>query len=193
MLAVGVLTDHLPPVVLTIRTYALYEKSKRILALILTVALTLFAIACVRCYLYSIISLTNMFYLPMQWGVASQASTTTAFLPVRGCLWETAQGSAARIAIAWEALFALDTLIFGLTVWRTWAVRRRRGHRRTGSGRRAGVGRGRTDILGIVMRDGALYFGVMALVNLANLLTFYLLDVRCLLSFMLTKVLMPTI
>jgi hypothetical protein len=35
-------------VVLTIRTYALYEKSKRILALILTIALSLFGIACVR-------------------------------------------------------------------------------------------------------------------------------------------------
>jgi hypothetical protein len=34
------------------------------------------------------------------------------------------------------------------------------------------------DIVRVVMRDGAMYFGLMALANLANLLTFYLLDVR---------------
>jgi hypothetical protein len=106
----------------------------------------------------------------MQWGVASQSSDDFEFLPMRGCHWAMSQSSAGRLAIAWEALFALDSLIFGLTIWRTWVVRGRRMRHHTGSGSR--------DVLGVVMRDGAMYFGTMALVNLANLLTFYLLDVR---------------
>ncbi|KAJ6582481.1 hypothetical protein DFH09DRAFT_1145465 [Mycena vulgaris] len=79
-----------------------------------------------------------------------------------GCHVEVSQSTARRLAIPWEGLFAFDATIFGLTVFNAHATTRRMGplanmplHR-------------------VIVRDGALYFGIMALANLSNIGTFYL-------------------
>ncbi|KAF9555896.1 hypothetical protein CPC08DRAFT_695015 [Agrocybe pediades] len=127
-------------VLLTMRIYALYECSKRILA---------FTVACG-------LGLT---------GVAS----STLFSEKRaltiaggGCHIGLAAESSLRMAAAWEALFVYDSVIFTLTIYKTWQARRER----------ALLG-DNLPILYLILRDGAIYFAVMALCNLANISTFY--------------------
>ncbi|THU88778.1 hypothetical protein K435DRAFT_969351 [Dendrothele bispora CBS 962.96] len=66
---------------------------------------------------------------------------------------------AAQEAASWEALFLYDTLLFVMLVLKGYEVWR--------------SSRLRVPILNIVLRDGASYFAVMALANLANIFTFY--------------------
>ncbi|KAI0064854.1 hypothetical protein BV25DRAFT_1914014 [Artomyces pyxidatus] len=69
------------------------------------------------------------------------------------------------LAVAWEAQAVFDLLVVGLTIRKTLQTRERMGRRLsfTGGG-----------LVDLVYRDGAIYFVVMALANLANILTFYL-------------------
>ncbi|KAF8874544.1 hypothetical protein BD779DRAFT_1678687 [Infundibulicybe gibba] len=69
--------------------------------------------------------------------------------------------SSARLAAAWVALFVYDSIIFVLTLLKTWQA-----------GRKIKI-HTRLPIVAILLRDGAIYFAVMALANLANILTFY--------------------
>ncbi|KAG7086843.1 hypothetical protein E1B28_002764 [Marasmius oreades] len=74
---------------------------------------------------------------------------------------------AIRLAAAWEALFVYDTILFVLTLHKTWRERpRRRGIVMT-------EGRVYLPLLSLILRDGAIYYAVMALANLVNILTFY--------------------
>ncbi|THU80629.1 hypothetical protein K435DRAFT_939358 [Dendrothele bispora CBS 962.96] len=66
--------------------------------------------------------------------------------------------SAAQEAASWEALFVYDVLLFIMLVRRGYKVYR---------------SSQRIPILDIILRDGASYFVVMALANLANIFTFY--------------------
>ena len=69
--------------------------------------------------------------------------------------------------MAWIAQAVFDMIIFGLTVYRTLQTRRFRDGRGlllSGSG-----------LVDLVWRDGAMYFVVMAMSNVANIVTFYLL------------------
>ncbi|KAI0702017.1 hypothetical protein C8T65DRAFT_655718 [Cerioporus squamosus] len=79
-----------------------------------------------------------------------------------GCHLAADRMTAIRLAVAWESLFLFDLTIFCLTLFKTWKTRRRNP-----------VTIARNDIISLVMRDGALYFAVMASANLANTLTFY--------------------
>ncbi|THU88782.1 hypothetical protein K435DRAFT_304556 [Dendrothele bispora CBS 962.96] len=65
---------------------------------------------------------------------------------------------AAQEAAAWEALFVYDTLIFAMVLVKGYQSRR---------------SEERIPLLDLILRDGAVYFAVMALANLANILTFY--------------------
>ncbi|KAI0659312.1 hypothetical protein C8Q70DRAFT_1054155 [Cubamyces menziesii] len=82
-----------------------------------------------------------------------------------GCHLEAEHMTAVRLAVSWESLFAFDCMVFGLTVYKTFRERYR--HR---------VSSGRHDIISLILRDGAMYFAVMASVNFANTLTFYFLE-----------------
>ncbi|KAK7046512.1 hypothetical protein R3P38DRAFT_3175791 [Favolaschia claudopus] len=78
---------------------------------------------------------------------------------VGGCHYDLSQGTSLRLAGSWEGLFVFDTFIFMLTVYnafRTW--------------RRVAP---TLNLYTLVVRDGAAYFGIMALANLANIATFY--------------------
>ncbi|KAJ7091090.1 hypothetical protein C8R44DRAFT_891774 [Mycena epipterygia] len=63
----------------------------------------------------------------------------------------------AGMASAWEAQFLCDVVVFGFTLFRSY----RQPDKIAGS------------ILDHMVRDGALYFAVLALVNLANILMYY--------------------
>ncbi|KAF9458374.1 hypothetical protein BDZ94DRAFT_106401 [Collybia nuda] len=63
---------------------------------------------------------------------------------------------------AWWTLFAYDTLLFVLTVSKTWTTR---------NSYAPGV-----SISQVLLRDGSIYFGVIALSNLANITTYYVCE-----------------
>ncbi|KAF9066764.1 hypothetical protein BDP27DRAFT_1330015 [Rhodocollybia butyracea] len=95
------------------------------------------------------------------WFLINQKSTVS---PVGsgtmvGCHLGTSHSTAIRIASAWEALFLYDTTLFLLTLIKTYRSRRQ--------------GVLKIDLLSLILRDGSIYFALMALANLSNILTFY--------------------
>ncbi|KAF8874536.1 hypothetical protein BD779DRAFT_1678681 [Infundibulicybe gibba] len=125
---------------MTLRVYALYRCSSRLLGGMVTVAIVLFILACGTLF--------------SQGGTAAQ--------PVFGCHVGLSYDSSARIVTAWESLFAYDSMIFTLTLIKTWQARRSMKLRTR-----------ELSIITLLLRDGAVYFAVMTLSNLANILTFY--------------------
>ncbi|KAK7678700.1 hypothetical protein QCA50_018282 [Cerrena zonata] len=123
-----------------LRTYALYGRSRRVAILILSISGGLFIVSC--------------------WSLVGQRSDYSIN---GGCHQALSKGTAIRIAVAWEALFAYDSLIFSLTVYKTYQERTRNN---------VAVF---NNLVELIWRDGAIYFAVMACVNAANTLTFYLL------------------
>ncbi|KAF8874546.1 hypothetical protein BD779DRAFT_1804908 [Infundibulicybe gibba] len=78
-----------------------------------------------------------------------------------GCHIGISHDTSTRLAAAWVALFAYDSIVFVLTLVKTWQA-----------GRKIQI-RPRLPIVALLLRDGSIYFAVMALANLANILTFY--------------------
>ncbi|KAF5352989.1 hypothetical protein D9758_007966 [Tetrapyrgos nigripes] len=66
-------------------------------------------------------------------------------------------------AAAWEALFVYDSLLFAMIIIKGYKNKR---------------SMERMPLLHMILRDGAIYFAVMALANLANIFTFYFAGVR---------------
>jgi len=92
------------------------------------------------------------------WSTVSETAATTN-VPT-GCDVPVSKESAIRMAAAWESQFVCDVIIFGFTVWRSY----RQPSKFPGS------------ILSFMARDGALYFAVIALANLVNILMYYFGD-----------------
>jgi len=108
------------------------------------------------------------------WSLVGQQSTFPTI--TAGCHMALSDKTGIHIAVAWEALFVYDSLVLVLTLLKTYNARHRHNFTSTG----------RTNIVSLVLRDGAIYYAVMATANLANLLTFYLADALlkgCLSSF----------
>ncbi|KAJ7824974.1 hypothetical protein B0H14DRAFT_2821875 [Mycena olivaceomarginata] len=83
--------------------------------------------------------------------------------PVPGCHNVTPHSQATRVALAWEAQLLCDILILGLTVRRAYTYNRE-------------LGLMAPSLLRTMFRDGAVYFGMICLVNLANIVMLYLGD-----------------
>ncbi|KAJ7177068.1 hypothetical protein C8R46DRAFT_1346949 [Mycena filopes] len=115
-------------IVLGLRMYALYNRSRRILWLVGVVSVLLMG--------FSV------------WTTQGQ----------QGSLM-TAPSTAHRFALSWAVLYAFDTLIFGLTLYHGIAMRRKLGSHSPMA------------LHQIILRDGILYFGVLVISNLANVLT----------------------
>ncbi|TFK39561.1 hypothetical protein BDQ12DRAFT_743907 [Crucibulum laeve] len=128
-------------VLLTLRIYALYGRSYRILRYMVGIAVILIIISC--------------------WSLFGRKSPPSE--QGTNCHVGLSKELANNIAVAWEALLIYDSIIFGLTVFKTWQTRREY----TISGIRI-------PLASLILRDGAIYFAVMALANLANIVTFYL-------------------
>ncbi|TFK47504.1 hypothetical protein OE88DRAFT_1665666 [Heliocybe sulcata] len=133
-------------VILTTRTYALWNRSKRVLTIMLGSAAILVAVAC----------------WAMLGGMTSSASNET------GCHISVSRSAGIYEATAWEAGFIYDVLIFVLTVLRTY----RTPNVRLGKSNAGGS----VNLIYLLLRDGAVYFAIMAFANLSNMLTYYLAD-----------------
>lgn len=127
---------------LSLRIYALYQRSRVMAAIMLCSAGTLAGVACFVMF--------------------GQKSAPAPMRSSTGCNVGISKITAIRLAGAWEALVTYDSLIVGLTLWRT--VKERRDRRITGVN---------VTLVDILLRDGAMYYAVMALCNLANIMTFY--------------------
>ncbi|CAL1708992.1 unnamed protein product [Somion occarium] len=90
------------------------------------------------------------------WGVLAKHDSAPAAPSIVGCNSSLSELQGGRLAIAWGGLLIFDTLIFSLTLYKAFAVER--GGRRT--------------LFDILFRDGAVYFGCMAIANLSNIITF---------------------
>ncbi|KAK6980515.1 hypothetical protein R3P38DRAFT_471439 [Favolaschia claudopus] len=81
-----------------------------------------------------------------------------------GCHTAIPKDTALRLAGVWEAQFVLDLVVFGLTLYR--------GHLD-----RAVISMVPGSLMERLMRDGAMYFGVIVLASLADILTLYFGDI----------------
>jgi len=124
-------------VLLLVRTYALYEQSRRVLALLVCCAVAGTTVACWSLVHGQAIDVATEYFFPL------------------GCLSPMSQTLALRYAAAWGGLLAFDTLVFGLTIYKTLVQHRR------------AVG---SSLFTLILRDGAIYFGVMVTLNTANIL-----------------------
>ncbi|KAJ3559388.1 hypothetical protein NM688_g385 [Phlebia brevispora] len=102
----------------------------------------------------------NRYFAFFGWSVIGPKADVSL---VEGCHISLNRIKAIRTAVSWEALFAYDVLIVSLT-W--FKAHRERSRRR---------GLDKNDLFGLIVRDGAIYFAIMAGANLLNTLTFYIL------------------
>ncbi|KAJ7443916.1 hypothetical protein B0H11DRAFT_2291395 [Mycena galericulata] len=134
-------------VILSLRVYAMYGLNKRILYILGVGVVVGFGIT--------------------GWAISTQSNARDLEdYSVAGCFLPLSSKSGTRkstrhLAAVWEALFAYDLLIFGIILSRSaqlWLRSR---------------GATSTPIISLMLRDGALYFVVMELANLTNIITFY--------------------
>ncbi|KAF8876008.1 hypothetical protein BD779DRAFT_178612 [Infundibulicybe gibba] len=136
-----IVANHiLVSVLMTMRVYALYGRSSWILGSMAIVGAAAGGVTC--------------------WVLSAGQNTTTS-QQIFGCNTGLSYNTSRRLVIIWKASFAYDSIIFALTLMRTWRA-----------GRNIEV-RAQLPITTLLLRDGAIYFAVMALSNLANILTFY--------------------
>ncbi|KAG1790866.1 hypothetical protein EV424DRAFT_909236 [Suillus variegatus] len=129
--------------ILTIRIYALYGCSKRVLIWMIIIGFILVIVACA--------------------GTFGHFSSNATIYPGVGCYETYTAAIAARVGLAWVALFVFELLIFILTVYR---ICKTRGLLRLSLFTRSNA-------INIVFHDGAMYFGAMTLINIPNILTYY--------------------
>ncbi|KAF8188805.1 hypothetical protein K438DRAFT_1451807, partial [Mycena galopus ATCC 62051] len=129
---------HFLSVMLILRTYALYERSKRVLALMMTVTVGVVVIG-----FWSVLS-----------GKSVEKSTNLSLY--FGCNYPTSRAQGLSLAAAWAGVAVFDCMIFFLTLYQGFTRRRPNG----------------SPLLAVLLRDGAVYFGVMVLSNLSNIATF---------------------
>ncbi|KAF8198873.1 hypothetical protein K438DRAFT_2016246 [Mycena galopus ATCC 62051] len=135
-----VVTQLTSGVVMIIRVYALFGRSRRVLWFLIMTA------ACVVG-----VSL---------WSFTSQHASRT--LLEGGCHYGLTAATSSRLAGSWEALFAFDSIIFALTIYYAYSAYQSKVRQ--------------TTLHVVLVRDGAMYFRVMALGNLTNISTYYLVD-----------------
>ncbi|KAG2132372.1 hypothetical protein DEU56DRAFT_812395 [Suillus clintonianus] len=129
--------------ILTLRTYALYGRSKRLLAFLGIIGLAFAGGAAAETF-------------------GSYPSTVTN---VPGGCYETFTADTnIRLGLAWVVLSVYESLIFVLTVSRIFGIR---------GFLRLSLTMSRRNIIVVIFQDGALYFGAMTLFNIPNILTYF--------------------
>nr|GAT51855.1 predicted protein [Mycena chlorophos] len=112
-----------------------------------------------RLWMYFAAAALGLLALAM-WGISGRESYP---LPnVNGCHLGNSFDAGVHLAVPWEALFLYDCMIAVALFWKSFTSSK------TVAGRRD------TTLLGLLIRDGAIYFLAMATANLGNILTFYL-------------------
>jgi len=130
-------------VILIIRTYALYNRSKRLIVWVTFILIVLAG------------------------GVSAasfgQYAGNLTISPGVGCFTTYTAEISARLGLAWVAILAFEALIFVLTVYQTCKSR--------GLSRLRLVTR--RNILDVMFHDGVMYFGAMTLCNIPNIVMYY--------------------
>ncbi|TBU31207.1 hypothetical protein BD311DRAFT_752855 [Dichomitus squalens] len=132
---------------LTLRTYALYNRSKKVLASLLLLLSVAVAIT-----LWTIIGNRH----------AHRPQPTDALATSNGCDLTLSQQEGYSLALAWSTILVFDAVVFVLTVFQTV---------RTGWHWRGGY-------LRIMFRDGAVYFGILFVCYLSNILAYAFAEAR---------------
>lgn len=127
---------------LTLRIYALYGRSRRLLSCMMIIGLALTGGASA--------------------GTFGDNSNTAIYISGSDCHNTLTAEKAIRYGVAWIAVFIYELLIFVLTVFRAYKTR--------GS---MLLSPSSGNILDIIFQDGTMYFAVMTLINLPNILTYY--------------------
>lgn len=130
-------------VLLLIRLYAIYARSRRILISFLLLGAVMIGV--------------------VSFSFVNQKSQTLEGYP--GCTLAHTAENAIRLAIPWECMLLYDTLVLLLTVMRTYRTTQDRAAVRRATSA--------VHIPTLILRDGALYFAGMALSNALNIVCFY--------------------
>ncbi|KAG1808204.1 uncharacterized protein BJ212DRAFT_665086 [Suillus subaureus] len=135
-------------IIMAMRIYALYGCNQHLLTWMAIIIIALVGVACAVTF--------------------AQVSGDAAILPRIGCYEVYTTETAARIGLAWVALFVFDLLIFVLTVYKIYKIR--------GLPRLSLITR--RNVIDVIFQDGVMYFGAIALINIPNILTYYSGSVR---------------
>ncbi|KIK49149.1 hypothetical protein CY34DRAFT_7793 [Suillus luteus UH-Slu-Lm8-n1] len=123
--------------ILALRTYALYCRSKRLLTWMIIILCSLGGVT------------------------AGTSGLHSDIVPGFNCFESLSEKIAVSPGLGWVTLLAYELLIFVLTVHRICKTRG------------LSLAMSRRNILDIIFQDGAMYFAVMTLSNLPNILTYY--------------------
>lgn len=120
---------------LIMRVYVLYERSRRVLAVLVGMALTVISFGC--------------------WSVLGTKNTTPDMDPVLpvGCAASLTRSQGIHIGAAWGGMLVFDSVIFVMTVLKSFPLRSKS-----------------QDLITVLLRDGTIYFSVILAVNLTNIL-----------------------
>ncbi|TFK92881.1 hypothetical protein K466DRAFT_594817 [Polyporus arcularius HHB13444] len=124
---------------LMLRTYALYNRNRRVVYVLSTIcavggAVSAWAILSVR-------------------GSSNPSPNVSLWV---GCDLRISQKQGYYLAAAWSSILAFDTAVFVLTLWQALHVRPTWSH----------------SLFHILLRDGTIYFGVLAICYLSNISTY---------------------
>ncbi|KAJ7362227.1 hypothetical protein DFH08DRAFT_799280 [Mycena albidolilacea] len=153
-------------IILVMRTYALYGSSRRVLAFMLCFAIVVFG--------FGAWSVGSVKLLPQP--------SADSYPPI-GCANSLSTEMAHRLGYAWTGILAFDAMILVLTIWKgceTYRLSSCSGKRRQG-------------LVPTLVRDGVVYFLVVAVANCANIISYmvagpYLRGVGSTLTTVLTTV-----
>ncbi|KAJ7101348.1 hypothetical protein B0H15DRAFT_815760 [Mycena belliarum] len=137
-----IVTQVMVGVMQILRTFALYERNKRVLMFMCAVA-----IGAVVTGLWSVIT-------------GKTGNTDQNLKLYFGCNYPISKAQGISLASAWAGLAVFDCMIFLLTLYKAFSRRRPIG----------------TGLFTVLLRDGSIYFGVILMSNLSNILTFALGD-----------------
>lgn len=126
-------------ILLTMRIHALYERDVRVLLFICACGLAVIVFG--------------------TWSVVAGRGSKDHVKPLSvSCMPPTDSADAKRFAAAWTGVLLFDSLIFSMTVHKSFRQSRQ----------------GDRPLLNILLRDGAIYFGIMAIAGLANIISLHL-------------------
>ncbi|TDL17275.1 hypothetical protein BD410DRAFT_552928 [Rickenella mellea] len=134
------------------RTYALYERSRSVLALTCLTGLCAVAIG-----FWALMRIASTDYSPL----------TFANMSAGGCGLRIDEAAGTRYGIAWVGVVVFDTEILILTVWKTIKILRRWKKVHLWS-----IGPCGGRIAHVFLRDGCTYYGILTVMNLSQVLTF---------------------
>ncbi|KAJ3768364.1 hypothetical protein FB446DRAFT_280173 [Lentinula raphanica] len=131
--------------ILTLRVYALYDRGH----------FPFFA-----CFLAMLV-LGTITSIILTIVVVSSAVTLTS----QGCRNVASNvNSGATMAIGWEGILLFDMILFAMTLWKAYQNR----------GSTPYIGNKRVSTFSLLVRDGAVYFFIIASLNLANIISFHI-------------------